>query len=304
MYNNTVFTGTITLTGTALSTVAISAVEVSVDGGQFNAAQGKSSWSYPLYTLGLSTGGHTVTARVSNGYGMFSETTTVVTYLSNPPVVSILSPSSGTYVKGIVEISGTAWDDIGISSFAVQVASGSYQSVTGMDNWTYSHDTLALADGPHVVTVWVEDSNELLDNKSIVLNVENTSPTISNVSVSTASGVTVSWNTNKPAFSNVECGFALPYTSSSPASTTAGTSFSHQFTSLVEGSTYHYRIAAFDMASNTIVSEDALLRPYQRRKLQYHRPQQRRDNRHRDHQMQQWHSCNHWVVIEIGQRSV
>jgi hypothetical protein len=54
-------------------------VQVSVDGGAYQVAQGTSSWSYALDTTALSDGSHTLTARATDTSGNVSTTSESVT---------------------------------------------------------------------------------------------------------------------------------------------------------------------------------------------------------------------------------
>jgi hypothetical protein len=62
-------TGTVQVSGSATDVVGVTAVQVSVDGGAWVAANGTSSWSWTWSTAGLAAGSHTVTARALDAAG-------------------------------------------------------------------------------------------------------------------------------------------------------------------------------------------------------------------------------------------
>jgi len=61
--------GTTTVSGVASDGLAITSVQVSVDGGAFTNASGTTSWSFSLNTNSLSNGAHTLTAKVNDSSG-------------------------------------------------------------------------------------------------------------------------------------------------------------------------------------------------------------------------------------------
>src|SRR3954447_9685752 len=58
--------GTVTVSGTAADNVALSKVEVAVDGGAWQLASGKTAWSWGLNTTSYSNGPHTLAARATD----------------------------------------------------------------------------------------------------------------------------------------------------------------------------------------------------------------------------------------------
>jgi hypothetical protein len=64
--------GTVSVSGSASDNVSVATVQVSVDGGAYQTAQGASSWSYSLDTMALSNGSHTLAARATDTSGNVS----------------------------------------------------------------------------------------------------------------------------------------------------------------------------------------------------------------------------------------
>jgi hypothetical protein len=67
--NGSTVSGTITVSGVASDSIAISSVQLSVDGGSFANASGTSSWSFSLNTNFLSNGAHTLSAKLTDSSG-------------------------------------------------------------------------------------------------------------------------------------------------------------------------------------------------------------------------------------------
>ena len=67
--NGATVSGTTTVSGLASDGLAITSVQVSVDGGAFSNASGTSSWSFSLNTNSLSNGSHALSAKVNDSAG-------------------------------------------------------------------------------------------------------------------------------------------------------------------------------------------------------------------------------------------
>src|SRR5438477_595016 len=79
--NGSTVSGTITISGVA-SGLAITSVQLSVDGGSFANASGTTNWSFSLNTNSFSNGSHTLSAKVSDSAGL-SATSSVVNFSVN-----------------------------------------------------------------------------------------------------------------------------------------------------------------------------------------------------------------------------
>src|SRR5437016_666131 len=80
--NGATVSGTTTVSGVASDGLAITSVQLSVDGGAFANASGTSNWSFSLNTNSLSNGAHTLTAKVNDSAGL-SATSSVVNFSVN-----------------------------------------------------------------------------------------------------------------------------------------------------------------------------------------------------------------------------
>ena len=148
--------GTVNVTGTAWDPDSdpIAYVQVNIDGGPWQIAEGGAQWSYLWDTTALADGAHTITAKSNDGQENSTPaiSTVIVDNPDRPPAVSITGPSEGAAVQGTVSVSGGASDpDTGDSVTAVQVAidDGQWADASGTSSWSYSWDTAAYQDGPH-----------------------------------------------------------------------------------------------------------------------------------------------------------
>jgi uncharacterized protein YkwD len=190
--NNAVLTGTVLLAGTASDAVGLADVELSIDQGPQVPVSGRQNWTYTLDTTRFSNGSHTMSVQAMNTSGLTVAATVTVTVsngtTSQPPAASITSPAPGTTVSGIVSITGTAGDAVGLKTVVIAVDGGTPVAVTGMQSWTYALDTTNLSNGSHTVAVTAANQSGLSATASESIMVSNAgsapppTPTVSLIS--------------------------------------------------------------------------------------------------------------------------
>jgi hypothetical protein len=173
-----VVNGTVNITGTAWDPDSdpIVSVQVRVDNGAWQNADGGAEWSYRWETTMLANGAHTIWARSNDGLedSAWAQTAVIVSNPDRPPAVSISGPSEGAVVQGMVSITGTSSDpDTGDTVTAVQVAfdGGQWSNASGTSVWNLSWDTGQYQDGPHTIRARAHDgelySQEAVRNVSV-----------------------------------------------------------------------------------------------------------------------------------------
>ncbi len=116
------------------------------------------------------------------GKSVSSLSNSVTTYIlppppdTAPPAVAILSPADGAQVSGTVTISGTAQDNDALTKVSIKIDTGNFILLSGLTDWSFDLDTLALSNGLHSVTVRAEDANFNTADASLSLNVQNAPP--------------------------------------------------------------------------------------------------------------------------------
>jgi hypothetical protein len=107
------------------------------------------------------------------------------------PESTVIAPTIDEYLRGIIEISGTAEDPNGIDAVYVSTDNGaSYQRATGTTEWAYLLDSRLLDDGTHSVIVKAVDGAQTEGLLTTTINTDNTSPVLE--LTEPADGVTVS----------------------------------------------------------------------------------------------------------------
>src|SRR5207253_10188424 len=125
--------------GVASDDAQVAAVEVKVDDGNYEPANGTSDWTFPLDTSRYGNGNHSITARATDAAGNTASTTTTVNFENTsdtqPPSVSIASPVDGAVVSGEITVSGAASDDAQVAAVEVKVDEGNYEPANGTCAW-------------------------------------------------------------------------------------------------------------------------------------------------------------------------
>jgi alpha-glucosidase (family GH31 glycosyl hydrolase) len=106
--NDSTVTGTVSVSGIASDNVAVAKVEVSIDGGTWNLAQGTTSWSYPFNTLAVLNGLHTISARATDSSGNVSPIPTVTVRVINVPGAYLARISPGN-PSNVTDCAANVW---------------------------------------------------------------------------------------------------------------------------------------------------------------------------------------------------
>jgi len=126
----------------------------------------------------LSVGTHTITFKVQDNYGIWSEpataTLTVNEYVppaNKLPTVTITSPEDGAELKGTITIKGTATDEDGtVEKVEISINGGEWVVVTGIDSWNYEWDSTTVKNGDYEIKVTAFDGEDY--SEEVVWNVK------------------------------------------------------------------------------------------------------------------------------------
>jgi glucuronoarabinoxylan endo-1,4-beta-xylanase len=99
---------------------------------------------------------------------------------TTPPTVSIVVPTNGATVSGILVVSGIASDNVAVSSVQVSVDSGSFLNAKGTTSWTFNLDTASLSNATHTLVAKATDSSgNTATSSSVSITVNNAAgPTV------------------------------------------------------------------------------------------------------------------------------
>jgi glycosidase len=112
----------------------------------------------------------TITIRVTNGFdtvngnAMFApyeikfKTGTFSVQDTNPPTLTIQSPTNNAWLSGPLVISGTATDNVALQKVELRLDNGPWLAATGTLSWSYSLNSSNFLNGPHVISARATDT--------------------------------------------------------------------------------------------------------------------------------------------------
>ncbi|MBN2735332.1 MAG: hypothetical protein JXR70_00020 [Spirochaetales bacterium] len=175
------------IVGTCVDDDEVAGVEVKIDDGNFQRAEGKTYWSYYLDTSKMADGPHSVSVRGLDINGTIGEEVGATFHLDTTnPVNLIVSHKNGSIVKGRVVFEGSVFDLNGVKKLDYSLDGGiSYQTL----NLTYNKndntylfklavETTALKDGPQIYWFKSQDNTGSVGMSAFLFFVDNTKPVI------------------------------------------------------------------------------------------------------------------------------
>jgi len=122
--------GDILIVGTATDDDGISFVEVKLDDGLFEKAEGQNFWSSFLNIVDIEDGQHTLTARVTDINGLQGvETSVIINIDKTKPLITIDSHSNGEILSGRNNINGFVYDANGVSKLEYSLDGELYEEL-------------------------------------------------------------------------------------------------------------------------------------------------------------------------------
>jgi|GEM_PF-1095747 len=101
---------------------------------------------------------------------------------TRPPTISIVTPSMGEFVSGVISICANASDNIGVNRVEFYI-NGALLGIDREEPWEYDVNTTMYADGTYNVTVVVYDHANNSASQSVSIVIDNTPPTIKEISI-------------------------------------------------------------------------------------------------------------------------
>jgi uncharacterized repeat protein (TIGR02543 family) len=160
---------------------SVQSVEVRVDDGSWDVADGTGSWTYRWDTATVDNGNHTIRVRSYDGKD-YSDVVSIPVRVSNNrlPSVEITSPRDGARVNGTVVFTGTASDSDGnetLQAPEIQIEHDgnihAWTPVAGTTSWRYTWNTTEDENGAYTISMRVSDGDACSNISSIVLTVDN-----------------------------------------------------------------------------------------------------------------------------------
>ncbi|MGH9867894.1 MAG: beta strand repeat-containing protein [Candidatus Polarisedimenticolia bacterium] len=256
--------GTTSISATAADNVGVAGVQFRVDGANLGSEDTSSPWTVSWNTTTVSGGTHTLTAVARDAAGNTTTSASVTVTVNNTdtaaPSVSISAPAGGTTVLGVVPVSATASDNVGVTGVQFRVDGSNVGSEDTSQPWTISWNTTTVSNGTHTLSAVARDAagNTALSS-SVTVTVNNSDTTDPSVSISApAGGSTVSGTTSISASATDNVGvtgvqFRVDGSNVGSEDTSQPWTISWSSTTVSNG-THTLSAVARDAAGNTTVS--------------------------------------------------
>jgi hypothetical protein len=154
--NNTTVSGTSTVTGNATDNINLSKIELFVN-GILSDQTSVSPYSFSIDSTNLKGGSNSIDVKAYDTSSNIASSKVIVNVGdTQPPTVSITSPSDGTKVSRKVLITVSATDDSGISKVEIFIDNALKTSITGT-KYQYIWYTRSASLGDHIIMVKATD---------------------------------------------------------------------------------------------------------------------------------------------------
>ncbi|MFL5797024.1 MAG: Ig-like domain-containing protein [Actinomycetota bacterium] len=245
--------GTTTVAASASDDVAVTRVELYVD-GVLAATTSSSPFSFPWDTTTVPDGTHSLYVRaydaarnygtagvvsvtVDNGGGGPADTT--------PPAVAITAPSDGSSVSAPVDVTADASDDVAVDRVDFSV-DGTIQATSTAPTYGFRWDAAGV--GPHTISATAYDTAGNSATSSVTVSVEEgvaapSPPT----GLATAIGHSVDLTWSPPTDGTTVAAYSIIRDGTEIAQAT-GTAYADE--EVVHGQTYRYQVVTVDPAGN------------------------------------------------------
>ncbi|HKY33165.1 MAG TPA: LamG-like jellyroll fold domain-containing protein [Candidatus Polarisedimenticolia bacterium] len=168
-----------------------------------------------------------------------------------PPTAAVVSPADGARVSGMIPVTASASDDVGVAGVQLRLDGLSLGLEMPAEPYSLAWNTTSVPNGSHTLSAAVRDAaGNASVSPSITVIVDNpavppviTGPAANGLSSSSAM---VTWTTDKPSDSQVEYGTTTGYGTLTPLRTEMTVSHSETLSGLQAGTTYHYRVRSRD----------------------------------------------------------
>ncbi|MFP4364729.1 MAG: Ig-like domain-containing protein [Spirochaetia bacterium] len=189
--NGSVVRGNININGAASDDDSIDHVEIQIDDGPFQEAEGSEYWLYYIGSDEIEDGEHTITVKAFDENSLEGPVSTSTFILdTRPPEVTITSHSSGAIINGNLRFEGQVTDENGIDSVLLSTdGTESFEEINfrragedGVFHFNFPVRTNNMEDGPYIYWIRGIDSTGSQADTPFLFFVENQSPEIQIIS--------------------------------------------------------------------------------------------------------------------------
>src|SRR5437870_5227278 len=200
--------GTVTISASATDNVGVVGVQFMLDGANLGAEVTTAPYATSWNTALASAGAHILTAVARDAAGNMATTASVSITVADttPPAVSMTAPSSGSTVSGIVTVSATASDNVGVVGVQFKLDGVNLGAELTAAPYSISWTTTTASNGAHSLTAVARDAAGNTAT-AVVVSVtvfnDTTPPTVSMTAPSTGATVSGTITVSADATDNV-----------------------------------------------------------------------------------------------------
>lgn len=180
--NNASVSGIVTVATEALDNVGVTNVEIYVN-GQLLTTETSAPYLFSWDTSGLASGVYNISAKAYDAAGNVGKSVEVSVNVVNdttPPTVSITAPFNNAVVSGMVPVSISTGDNIGVSKVELY-RNGELLFVSNVPPYNYSWNTATISDGNYILSAKSYDtSGNIGQSSNVTVSVINdtTAPSV------------------------------------------------------------------------------------------------------------------------------
>jgi hypothetical protein len=254
--NNASVSGTVSVTSVASDNVGVTKVEFYVN-GVLQSTDTASPYLFSWNTSSLSSGNYTLTAKAYDAAGNVGQATAVSVTVVNDttaPTVSLTAPASNNIVSGIVAITASANDNVGVSKVEFY-GNGVLLSASNVSPYSYNWNTTSFTNGSYTLSAKAYDSSGNVGQSSnvsvTVNNPDSTAPSVSLTAPANSSIVSGTVSVAATASDNIGVSKVEFYVNNVLQATDTSSPYSLSWnTTLVANGSYTLSAKAYDAAGN------------------------------------------------------
>jgi len=253
----------VTLTATATDDVGVVGVQFQLNGANLGAEDTTNSYTMSWDTTTVADGSYTLTATARDATGNTTTSAPVTVTVSNisvtppdttPPTVTLTAPSNGSTLSGVVTLSASATDNVGIVGVQFQLNGTNLGAEDTTNAYSITWDTTEVPPGQYSISAMARDAaGNTTTATPLLVTVETppdsippTVPGIPTAQVVSSSEISLNWTASTD---NVAVTGYLVFRDGVLIDNPTTTSY--KGVNLTPSTTYTYVVTASDAAGNT-----------------------------------------------------
>lgn len=206
--NGTTVNGTIAVTANASDNVGVASVQFQLNGAAFGPKLTNAPYTVQWDTRSVGNGSYQWTAVATDAAGNSTTSAVVFANVNNPditaPTVRILTPGTGSTVSGVVALTASASDNIGVAGVQYSRNGTALAAELGSSPYALNWNTAGVAPGTYTITATARDAANNRATSSISVTIKDTSaPTVRITAPAASSTISGTVNLTAAASDNV-----------------------------------------------------------------------------------------------------